>query len=1609
MGLRVQFDVNHNPIPPTIVLANRNGNKLGVIDNYYGLQLGDAFAENPQMSFKVTKKDNENITRLWDSIVDFKLVWCKEWDFWFQIRIDLDDANDIIKSIDCTPLCQAELGQIVLYDIEINTEDDIARDDYDEPTVIYNPANANTSLLNRIKEKAPHYSISHVDSTIASIQRTFEFNNQSMQDALNTIASEIDCLVVYNNGSIDDPNGVLGKIPARSFSLYDLENNCSSCGYRGEFTDKCPKCDSTDILYGYGDDTTIFISKDNLTEEINFSSDVDSIKNCFRVLGGDDLMTATVRNCNPNGTGYIWYVSDEQKADMRKELVQKLDDYDDLYNYYDNEYNCGVNSAKITAYNSLITKYLSFDPNLKYAPVSFIGYSALMNGIYDTIDFELYLNDSLMPSVTISDTNAAEQASLLTAANLSPCAVSNYSTISAITVDNNLLSVAKVLVKSTYQVKVKTSSYNSSTHVWTGNFVVTNYSDDTDTAESATISVTITDNYEQFIKQKLDKALNNNEAENYDITALFKKPIVLDDNHNFVGEFVNEIKKYSLVSLTTFHECCQSCIDILVEQGVSDLNTWGNSTPNLYKEFYLDYLYKLKAIEAETAVRENEIKIVQNLEDEIEEKRVAIQNALNFQNYLGTTLWKEFCTYRRDDEYSNSNYISDGLTNAELFHNARELLEVARKELYKSATLQHQISSTLKNLLVIREFQKLLDYFEVGNWIRIEVDGKIYKLRLIQYSIDFDDLSRIDVDFSDVLKIADGRTDVQSILSKASSMVSSYSSVERQATKGEKTYNKLDSWSKYGLTTTLTKILNDADHQDMVWDSHGMLFRKYDDITNSYFDEQLKIINSTIAITDDAWESTKTAIGKFFYKNPKTGNLEIAYGVNGEIIVGKMLIGESLGIYNANATLSFDEDGLTVTNGTNTFVVNPNNTTRLLELSNETESVLYVDANGNLVANGDIVAKTLSAGGKTSQLSRNSGLFVDNDGNLYSGTENQTQIYSDGRFSFGNGNLTWDNTTLVANGTIYATAGEFGRTNPFTIGDSGFEGSRTTGSTSYRNLITNRDLRSDNSFSNNFSLTFSKAGSGTDNDISLTLNNLELTVQYSYSVTRTVNTSQVIDGYSSITDSDSDDEGNEETYETGGSTSSNESSGTTTTTTTISDVVAATILSSDLDVSNSVVITNSGSNKVYTYTYTVSTADMVAYLQNLIKDSVQDNVRSTFGDNSIVVNANNITISGAMFSITYSYGFTSTDIYTHIGTDYLSYSNIFSVRNGIVTLGNTTLNGELKVSSNVYVGANAFVRGTMASNDYWRLFGGGSNDAGYLEIATADNGTEPIYVRQYTGVFATLTRTLTLLDGSGNTTLPGTLNVRYLKSTATYIDFNSQVVFTGADTWLGYSSATGERRLRFAGTTSGAHKHNTYLYGGNTASNTAIGVYDGQYGRSVWYYDDVNNAMYINAGDFYYKDWGGTVRKPVASITGNTKRVQYFGSKSSGLSVSAQWGGSSYSSRSISVASSDIRLKENIADCEIDSALSIINAIKIRSFDWKNNEFSRQKIGFVADELEEIDSRFSVGGGYDAEGHMNVKCVDEFYMLGYIVKAIQELSEENKKLKKRIKKLEAVA
>jgi hypothetical protein len=100
-----------------------------------------------------------------------------------------------------------------------------------------------------------------------------------------------------------------------------------------------------------------------------------------------------------------------------------------------------------------------------------------------------------------------------------------------------------------------------------------------------------------------------------------------------------------------------------------------------------------------------------------------------------------------------------------------------------------------------------------------------------------------------------------------------------------------------------------------------------------------------------------------------------------------------------------------------------------------------------------------------------------------------------------------------------------------------------------------------------------------------------------------------------------------------------------------------------------------------------------------------------------------------------------------------------TVTNSIATklpLAGGTMSGTILFVNDV----GTALQGTVGINDFWRIYANStSTNAGYLEIATSDDGTEPIYVRQYTGVFSNLTRTATLLDGTGNTSFPGNLNI----------------------------------------------------------------------------------------------------------------------------------------------------------------------------------------------------------------------------------------------------------
>lgn len=947
---KLRMDTSGNVEDISFVLAKKNGDKLGNITNIDNIVAKHSMKEASEFTFAAHKKIGDNIIRCWNDIKDFKLVWIPEWDMWYEITVEVNEKDENVKNVSGKTLGEAELSQIMLYGIEINTETDIAREDYKIPTTFYNPDHPEASLMDRLlTDKAPHYKVKHIDKSLMNLQRTFTFDDTSIYDALQEVSEELDCLFIFGCGS--DENGK----PERTISVYDLEANCVDCGNRDTFVHKCPKCGSTNIILGYGEYTNVFISRDNLADEITYSVDTDSVKNCMKLEAGDDLMTAAIRSCNPNGTDYIYYFPDAMREEMSPELQEKLKSYDALYEKYQSDYNFAINDSFVTNYNSLVNKYKTYEESLKDTEIKnpIVGYPKLMRIYFDTIDMVQLLRNKLMPPVDKPDNNAKSQGEYLMANLPSSASTTSLKNLSVSTADNIMVMLAQSIVKGVFKVTVTNTTLSN--NVWKGKFNLENYADKDDKFTSQFVSISINENYESYVKQRIDSILARSDENYYDIVGLFKQDMTV---------FKSQLKKYCLNTLQIFQKCCQSCIDMMVQQGISSNSTssiYGINTKVLYENVYIPYYNKMNAIQDEIKVREDELYTVEGkynnqnqlvqdgIQIEIERIITEVQDALNFKNYIGIDLYKEFSSFIRMDKYSSDNYISDGINNTDLMKNAIEFITVATKELYKSATLQHSITGTIKNFLRMKEFEPVTNNFKNGNWICVGIDDQVYQLRIIEYEIDFSDTQNINVTFSDVVSLPDGMSDLESILANSSKMATSYNGVVRQSTINTDFKNKMNEMIAKGLSMTNTKIVSNADNQDITWDEHGLLCREYDDIISDYTDSQLKIINHGIYITDDNWKTARAGIGNFIYYDPKDKTYKESYGVIADTLVSNLILTSEVGIYNEEKSIEMAKDGIIVTTNT----MNKNVFTIRKEITDDEGNVtyerqLYIDDNGNI-------------------------------------------------------------------------------------------------------------------------------------------------------------------------------------------------------------------------------------------------------------------------------------------------------------------------------------------------------------------------------------------------------------------------------------------------------------------------------------------------------------------------------------------------------------------------------------------------------------------------------------------------------------------------------------
>lgn len=449
--------------------------------------------------------------------------------------------------------------------------------------------------------------------------------------------------------------------------------------------------------------------------------------------------------------------------------------------------------------------------------------------------------------------------------------------------------------------------------------------------------------------------------------------------------------KYGLEFLDSKVKSFKNIDEVYCAQGMNKPNSFNY---NLYQQNLKD----LNNVTAEYNKRKTEVDSATDVYNSIIAERNAIQSQLDMDKWFTKDEWETLDSYVVEETYSNDNYITtDNTTDTERFDIERQLFNVAWKDLSKKCRPQYQYSSTLSNVLTIPQFKGFLKYFQLGNFIRMATDyDTIIKLRLISFTVDYNDTSKIDVTFSDAVRVHDIYEDASSIQAQANSAAMSFQFNKNQYDKSVNQSNFVEEMRKYGLDVATVQIHN-ASNQSQVWDETGMTFRMWNNERNDFEPEQIKIINNMMVFSDDGFQTSKMAIGKI----PIDKNGNYAYGINAEVLMSKLVMSENLWIENNSGTYKINDDGFIAKSGNNSVRIQPNQSGELFSIYKGNNKQFYVDSDGNVHFTGDLTGSSGTFSGNISGGSINLGngtFTVDSNGNMNasSGTFSGTIYCSSG-------------------------------------------------------------------------------------------------------------------------------------------------------------------------------------------------------------------------------------------------------------------------------------------------------------------------------------------------------------------------------------------------------------------------------------------------------------------------------------------------------------------------------------------------------------------------------------------------------------------------------------
>lgn len=828
-----------------------------------------------ELSFEVARVYNDLLTGatiinpFYDKIEAFRLIELEDFGY-FEIQGPELTGDGIKESKNIkTYSYEYTLSQKYLEDFNVNTGkvDSLEVLNANDPNIItpivlYNPNNTKLSLLHLALEKVYGWGIGHVDVSLQSLSRQFEVDRESVYDFLvNEVCKKFNCYIVFdtidntinvyaesltskfigdgttNVFTISPPFSQVGTVSIDGYKTTRWEYNAST----GTLTLEDTPEDGAYVEVVDGAlskwETDVFVTFDNLAQEVNINYDADSIKTVLTVTYGDDL---DIRETNM-GLPYLTDISYFYNVDwMGQELY-------DAYTSYMQKFNSNQTKYTDNAQKMLeLAGHISFEQNrlsLEYSIAQSVNSTTV--GTY-------YVRGGTAPNYYYTEVSLPADYDVNT---------TYYSTATT--------NLNETKVSNLYEVLKK---YFNESADWASE--IDKLFDDFEFMETGTYTLS----YLKMALREVSTARINN---NFVNTAI----------NNFLDEMWEQIGKTPLKSL--YYEPYKTIQATnmsmeTVREGETSGN-WSNPQHPNYPFYYPVVLY-LDSIEKAIAKRDASIVPYQNQCDKLQQENLDISNSLIMKNNFTESQLIRLSAFLREDELNIDDIVETDLTTvSESYRLKQDAMESGRIELQKLCQPQLQFSMSMANIYAIPEFEPIIDQFQLGKVIKVGLRSDYIKQsRLLQVDINFDDFSDFSCEFGELTSLRTQSDIHADLLSKAISAGKSVATNASYWTKGSEQANSIDLRLEEGLLNSIEALKAMDGTQNAYMDKYGLHLEAVNPNTGEVDDKRVWLVNNQIVFTDDGFKTSKSVLGEF------TVDGQTYYGLLAQAVIAGYIEGSKI-------------------------------------------------------------------------------------------------------------------------------------------------------------------------------------------------------------------------------------------------------------------------------------------------------------------------------------------------------------------------------------------------------------------------------------------------------------------------------------------------------------------------------------------------------------------------------------------------------------------------------------------------------------------------------------------------------------------------------------------